>query len=252
VRDSAEFDTVVDQDPDAGEEAEEGSTVTLEVSNGPGNVRVPSVRNLPLERAVKDLSKVDLKVNVDRRPSESVREGFAIETVPREGTSVERGTRVRLFVSSGPEQVTVPDVVGLSRESAEGRLRDEGLTVAVTDQESDKPEEEVLAQEPAGGSRVDEGTRITITVSKGKQQVDVPNVVGLSAGDASRQLRAAGLRAVRRERKVTSEDEDGQVVDQRPAAGVEVDEGDEVVIFVGKFEEPQPEEPPAGGQPPPQ
>jgi beta-lactam-binding protein with PASTA domain len=250
VRSTAEFDTVVDQDPDAGEEADDGSTVTLEVSNGPGNVRVPSVENLPLERAVKELNKIDLKANVDRKPSDTVREGFAVETVPREGTPVERGTRVRLFVSSGPEQVTIPDVVGLSRESAEGRLRDEGLEVAVRDEESDEPEEEVLAQDPAGGIRVDAGSRVTITVSTGREQVDVPNVVGLSPGDAARQLRGAGLRAVRRERDVSNEDDDGQVVDQRPGAGVEVDEGESVVIFVGVFEEPPADEPPAGGQPP--
>jgi serine/threonine-protein kinase len=252
VQSSADFDTVVDQDPDAGEEADKGSTVTLEVSNGPGNVRVPSVENLPLERAVKELNKVDLKANIDQEPSDRVSKGLAIRTVPREGTEVERGTRVRLFVSSGPEKVTVPDVVGLARDSAEARLDDEGLEVAVQEQESDKTEGQVLAQSPAAGSRVDEGTRVTITVSKGKAKVDVPDVVGLSASAAVRRLRAANLNPVRHDRTVDSQDDDGQVLDQSPGAGVEADEGDSVVIVVGKFKEPAAEEPPpAGSQPPP-
>ena len=252
VQSSADFDTVVDQDPDAGEEADKGSTVTLEVSNGPGNVRVPSVENLPLERAVKELNKVDLKANIDQEPSDRVSKGLAIRTVPREGTEVERGTRVRLFVSSGPEKVTVPDVVGLARDSAEARLDDEGLEVAVQEQESDKTEGQVLAQSPAAGSRVDEGTRVTITVSKGKAKVDVPDVVGLSASAAVRRLRAANLNPVRHDRNVDSQDDDGQVLDQSPGAGVEADEGDSVVIVVGKFKEPAAEEPPpAGSQPPP-
>ena len=61
-----------------------------------------------------------------------MKKGFAIRTVPQEGTSVTKGTRVRLLVSQGPEQVTVPDVTGLSRASAESRLRDADLAVRST------------------------------------------------------------------------------------------------------------------------
>ena len=55
VRSQADFDEVLDQDPDGGEEADEGSTVTLEVSRGPGNVLVPSVANRPQEQAINEL-----------------------------------------------------------------------------------------------------------------------------------------------------------------------------------------------------
>jgi eukaryotic-like serine/threonine-protein kinase len=238
VRSEQDFDQVIDQDPDAGTEADEGSTVTLEVSDGPGTVRVPSVERVPQAQAITELNDVGLNVTIDREPSDEVREGFAIRTVPRAGTEVERGTRVRLFVSSGPEQVTVPEVVGLSRDSAEGRIDDEGLAVAVQEQESEEPEGEVIAQSPSGGSRVDEGTTVTITVSSGQPQVDVPDVSGLSARDAASQLRAAGLQPVQREQTVTDESQDGVVIDQRPGAGTEVDEGSSVVIILGVFEEP--------------
>ena len=249
VRSSQEFDLVLDQDPDAGEEAEEGSTVTLEVSDGPGDVRVPSVERLPLERAIHELNKVDLKVNVDREASDDVRRGHAIRTVPREGAEVQRGTRVRLFVSSGAEQIAVPDVVGLSRTSAESKLESEGLDVVVEQQESDEPEDEVIGQEPPAGTRVDKGSRVTIVVSQGREKVDVPNVVGLSAAEAARMLRAEGLGVVRRERSVDDAADDGQVVDQRPGAGAELDRGRSVTIVVGSFEEPPPQEPPAGALP---
>ena len=66
-------------------------------------------------------------MTVDQEFSDKVAKDLAIRTLPREATKVTVGTRVRLFVSSGPEQVTVPDVTGLSRESAESRLRDEGF-----------------------------------------------------------------------------------------------------------------------------
>ena len=55
VRSSQPFDQVVDQDPNPGEEADEGSTVTLEVSDGPGNVLVPPVANLRQGQAIINL-----------------------------------------------------------------------------------------------------------------------------------------------------------------------------------------------------
>jgi eukaryotic-like serine/threonine-protein kinase len=244
-----EIGQVVDQDPNPGEEAEKGSTVELEVSEGPGDVRVPSVENLPERLAIKELNDAGLKANVDREDSDTVREGLAIRTVPREGAEVQRGTRVRLLVSSGPEQVAVPDVVGLSQGSAEGRLEDEGLTVSVEEVESDEPEGEVISQTPAGGTTVDAGSAVTISVSLGRPQVTVPDVTGLSPAAASSRLRALGLVPSRQERSTTNPDEDGQVIDQRPGAGADVEKGRTVVIVIGALiqdeELNQPEEPPA-------
>ena len=252
VRSSADLDTVIDQDPTGGAKADKGSTVTLTVSNGPGDVRVPSVENLPEAQAVHELNKVHLKVNLDQEHSDKVSEGFAIRTVPKEGTLVTRDTRVRLFVSSGPSKVTVPDVVGLDRDSAQKQLDDAGLAVTVQEQESDKTPDEVLAQSPTAGSHVDKGTRVTITVAKAKPKVTVPDVVGLTAAAAERQIRGAMLTPVTKERKVTNQDQDGQVLDQSPGGGSEVDKGTTVVIVVGKFKQPKsnPTPPPVGTPPP--
>jgi serine/threonine-protein kinase len=244
VRSRLPLDQVIDQDPNAGEEADAGSTVMLEVSNGPGNVRVPSVAKLPQEQAIDELQDVDLKVTTEPQSSEEIRDGFAIRTVPRAGEEVERDTRVTLFVSTGPEQVTVPDVVGLSRESAEARLSSEGFGVGVQEQESEESEGQVIAQSPGGSSRVDRGTTVTITVSTGIQKVDVPDVMGLPPREAEGQIRSVGLSSIRVERNVTDPDQDGVVIDQRPSAGVELDPGGQVVIVVGVLlpqEEVQPE-----------
>jgi eukaryotic-like serine/threonine-protein kinase len=249
VRSLAERDTVLDQDPDAGESAAKDDTITLEVSDGPGEALVPSVRNLPQEQAVKELNQAGFKVNIEREFSASVDEGIATRTVPKEGTPVERGRRVTLFVSDGPELITVPDVVGLSRDSAESRLTSEGLDVAIREEESDKREDEVIAQDPAGGSRIERGEQVTLTVSTGREQVDVPSVTGISPADAAAILRRAGLNAASRERVVDDPSQDGIVIEQRPPAGVEVDEGSSVIIVVGRFEEPF--EPPSGELPAP-
>jgi serine/threonine-protein kinase len=233
VQSELPFDQVLDQDPDADQEAEEGSTVVLEVSGGPGTVRVPSVAGLPVRQAVDELEDRGLKPNLARRPSESVDEGLAIRSVPGAGEVVERGETVKVFISSGPEQVQVPDVTGLSRESAEARVSDAGLVPDVQEQESEEPEGEVIAQDPGGGTAVELGATVTLTVSTGIETVDVPNVLGLSAGDAAGQLRADGLQPVQDERDVTDPAQDGKVVDQRPAPGTEVEEGRQVVIVIG-------------------
>jgi serine/threonine-protein kinase len=250
VQSSQPFDQVVDQDPNAGEEADDGSTVTLEVSGGPGDVLVPPVENLRQGQAINELEDAGLEVTVDREFSDKVKRNFAIRTVPPEGTEVTKGTRVRLLVSQGPEQVTVPEVTGLTRDSAEARLRDEGLEVAVDEQESDEPEGDVISQSPSGGSKVTRGETVTITVSTGRPQISVPDVVGMGEERASSRIGAAGLTPVRQERQVTDPSQDGVVIEQRPGAGTEVDQGSQVVIVIGVLEQQDTLEEPAAPESP--
>jgi serine/threonine-protein kinase len=234
VQSAQPFDQVLDQDPNAGEEAEAGSKVTLEVSGGPGEVLVPAVDGLTEVEAVKELHKAGLEVTTDPEFSDKVKKGNAIRTVPKEGSSITKGTRVRLLVSQGPEQVTVPDVTGLSRESAEARLRDAKLASAVDEQASDAvPKGDVISQSPGAGAEVARDSTVTIVVSTGKEKVVVPDVVGMKEGKATSTLANAGLSPSREEREVTDPAQDGVVVDERPGAGTEVEKGREVVIVVG-------------------
>ena len=234
VQSDQPFDQVLDQDPNAGEEADAGSTVTLEVSGGPGEVLVPAVERLTEAQAISELQKADLKVTSDPEFSDKVKKGFAIRTVPKEGSSVTKGTRVRLLVSQGPEQVTVPDVTGLSQASAESRLRDAHLEVQVDEQESeDVRDGDVISQNPAAGTDVARNSTVTIAVSTGKPKVSVPDVVGMKEAKANSTLSRAGLTPSRQEREVTDPAQDGVVLEQRPGSGSEVDKGSQVVIVIG-------------------
>jgi serine/threonine-protein kinase len=234
VQSAQPFDQVLDQDPNGGEEADAGSKVTLEVSGGPGEVLVPPVERLTEVQAVHDLQHAGLKVTTDPEFSDKVKKGFAIRTVPKEGASVTKGTRVRLLVSQGPEQVSVPDVTGLTRASAESRLHDAHLEVQVDEAESeDVAEGDVISQSPGAGAKLSRGSTVTITVSKGKPQVTVPDVVGMKEGKANSALSRAGLTPVREEREVTDPTQDGVVIEERPGSGSQVDKGTQVVIVVG-------------------
>ncbi|MBA3304583.1 MAG: Stk1 family PASTA domain-containing Ser/Thr kinase [Thermoleophilaceae bacterium] len=257
-RSLAPLDRVLSQDPDPGEAAPKGEQVKLVVSGGPGKVRVPDVSNLPEERARKNLNKAGLDVDTDLEPSNTVKEGFAIRTSPGPATEVDRDSRVRLFVSSGPDQVSVPDVVGLTREAAETRITREGLDVRVEMEESSETENEVIAQSPGAGASLERGDEVTITVALALEQVSVPDVTGLTRAEALRTLQAAGLQGAVSEQAVDTRDEDGVVIEQRPGNGAEVDGGSTVTLIVGRFKSPedpvepdpvQPEPPPAPGEP---
>lgn len=257
VTSGAPLDSVVEQNPGPGVEVDEGAQVILRVSSGPGDAAVPSVRDLPKRRAVQKLN--DAGFNVEERPqaSTSVPRGSAVRTSPREGERIEKGSRVRLFVSTGPRVVVVPSVVGLSRDAAEARLRDRGLEAVFDEQPSDGPPDRALSQDPVGGSRAKEGSTVTVAVAEESVASDdapsaddpagapapgpsapaeVPEVEGLVESDARARLEAQGLSVQVRDRSVSDPEDEGTVLSQRPAPGRRLPRGRTVVIYVGRAE----------------
>jgi eukaryotic-like serine/threonine-protein kinase len=230
--------TVTEQDPTAGSKVDEGDTVTITVSSGLGTVVVPPVAGLAEKQARERLKDAGFSVRVDQRPSSRVRAGLVIGTEPPAGSVLERGKRVTLVISTGAKQVQVPSVVGLQQDLAESTLRNEGLIPDIEQRDSDEPEGEVIAQDPAGGSTVKKHTTVTVVVSSGAGSAIVPNVVGESKDQARADLKQAGLSVRVVKRTTTDPDEDGQVVDQSPTAGTRLRRGEFVTIFVGKFSEP--------------
>lgn len=259
--DAAPINQVIDQDPDAGLEAEEGSTVTLTVSSGPPLREVPDVVGEPRDKAVKELNDAGFEVDLQEQPSTEVAEGLVSRTLPSAGTERRGGSRIQVFVSSGPREVEVPNVIGSSRSAAVAQLRGEGLEASVEESPSDEPRGQVTAQSPSAGTSVREGTQVTITVSSGgggsnrgavqqdeprqDEESRVPDVVGLSEAQAQSRLRAAGFGVSVREQEVDSQGDDGKVLRQSPSGGSDLRSGGTVTIVVGRFEEP-PEEPGPG------
>ncbi|MEA2405624.1 MAG: eukaryotic-like serine/threonine-protein kinase [Thermoleophilaceae bacterium] len=233
---------VIAQDPRGGIKADKGSAVTLTVSSGPGQALVPSVVGESEARAVKDLNDSGFRVVLDQTPSSKIAKGLAVKTSPPEGTSADRGSPVRLFVSTGPEQVDVPSVVGKSKASAVAALQDAGLKVTAEEQESAQPKGRVISQSPTGGTTVDRGSRVTITVSQGQPKVSVPDVRGETEDMARSDLIAAGfkVKVVHRE---SADQPAGQVFEQRPGGNTDQPKGSTVTILVATA-------PPANGTPP--
>jgi eukaryotic-like serine/threonine-protein kinase len=235
--DSVPADRVATQRPQPAQEADEGSTVTIIVSSGPGDATIPFVRGSPRATAEKRLKAAGFKVDVRREFNDEVQENRVIETSPSERSRLERGSTVTLVVSRGPRTVEVPDVVGKDRDEAERLLEGAGLQVTFTEREDENREPgTVLAMSPAPGTQAEKDATVTLTIAKEPKQVAVPDVMGDDVNDAVDALEEAGFRVRQREEMVATPDEDGIVSAQDPPAGEKRDKGSRVIITVGRFE----------------
>src|SRR5436190_21265 len=231
-------DKILRQDPQPNTKVDDGSTVSLTVSGGPGQAAVPSVDGLTQSQARKKLEAAGFKVTVSREASDSVPAGQVTRTAPPAGTHSDRGSTVTLFVSTGPQKVTVPSVVGQSQDSASAELSNVGLKASIVSQDSSETPGTVLSQDPGAGSQASRGATVTITVARQPQQVTVPNTVGQDQSSALSTLADAGLTPIAGgTQPVTNQSQDNKVVAQSPSGG-KVKRGTRVTITVGKFVAP--------------
>jgi serine/threonine-protein kinase len=234
--DQVEAGEVFAQDPPEGNKLEEGGTVKLTVSAGKGEVRVPDVTGETLDDAQSRLRDAGFAYRVISETSDTVDAGKVTRTDPAAGTSAAKGAEIKLYVSTGKEQVAIPDVAGQDPVEAANALGARGLVTKRVNQPSDTVQDgTVIGTDPPAGRSVAKGSEVQLIVSSGQEDVRVPNVVGLSRADATAELQSAGFQVVVRE--VTSLDpaNAGRVIAQSPSADARAAKGSVVTISVGKF-----------------
>ncbi|HMX72535.1 MAG TPA: PASTA domain-containing protein [Solirubrobacterales bacterium] len=171
TRTSSDVDSglVIETDPAGGEMARRGSEVTVTVSSGAAQVKVPPVVGQTLNAAKQQLAAVGLDYSSSEEPSDRP-QGEVIDQSPTAGTRVDPGSTVTLVVSSGPEdtRVSVPALVGQTQSSAESQLTAAGLVPSVQTQSTTiQPQDgKVIDQSPGSGTKVAEGSTVVITVGK--------------------------------------------------------------------------------------
>ena len=198
--------------------------------DAPARVEVPSVISLPAAEAERLIEERGLDAELTEEPNEQAPEGTVFTQDPAAGVSLEEGSVVRLRVSTGPPPVTVPSVVGLNLADAMPQLEGRGLVVDVRPTESDdRPEGEVLTQEPEAGEEADAGSTVVLEVSSGPPLVPVPDVVGLTSNQAGVELGRAGFEVTFQEE--ASSQPEGQVLRTDPPPGTELEKGQGVTVF---------------------
>jgi eukaryotic-like serine/threonine-protein kinase len=150
--------TVLSMSPVSGTTVARGSTVTLTIAKAP-TVAVPAVMGQDQVAASQTIQAAGLQPQIVPQSSTTVPAGKVINTSPVAGTMVAKGSAVMLLVSTGPQTVTVPSVIGQPRDSAIAALTGMGLSVSATCS-SNSP---VVSQNPPGGSMVQPGSQVAIS-----------------------------------------------------------------------------------------
>jgi serine/threonine-protein kinase len=157
--------SIIDQNPEAGIQVDEGRAVSVTVSTGVDETAVPSLVGLSLDEARQALREANLVVG-DTTPVPSDEPRNTVTKVsPKEGETVPTGSKVDLRYASGENKV--PDVVGKDEGTARNMLEQAGFTVpSAQEQESaDKPPGTVLSQSPSAGETSRLGSTITLVVA---------------------------------------------------------------------------------------
>lgn len=217
---------IIQQNVNAGERVAVGSSVevvTADTGSGtgsasaPGNtsaaengkpeekaetVTVPKVEGQTEANARNALEAVGLKAGtVTEANSDTVPAGNVISQAPSGNSSTEKGTSVNLVISKGPGNVAVTDVIGHEESRATRELQEHGFQVAVKDVYTDEMRAGlVVSTSPERGSSVAPGSTVTISVSRGREQVTIPSVsVGMTFEQAKEKLEDAGFEGSIRE-----------------------------------------------------
>ena len=161
---------IISQEPpyEEGATIPENSTIELTVSKGIETVEMQKVVGMKYDEAER-LLKEELKLEVEKieETSETVEKDYVIRQEPEEGTELETGDTVKVYVSigTGIKEVSVPYVIGDTEEDAKTKLADLEVTV-VYEEDMTRTDGRVLRQSIEAGETVDEGTKITITVNR--------------------------------------------------------------------------------------
>ena len=210
---------------------------------GVQEVTVPLVVGKDQADAERELRDAGLKVEKRDVQDEVNPVGRVTGQEPLANTQVRRGTAVIISVNSGAPQAEVPDVRNRTTDAAREILTTAGFRVDVNSINSDKPPNTVIDQAPAASSRAARGSVVTLTVSKGLEQVVVPNVRGRTASDAANVLGQAGLRTTSRSES-SSDFDQGLVIRTEPAVGTPVERNATVTLVVSSGPAPTTTQPP--------
>ena len=177
-----------------------GKSIDLVVSKGPEPPQtavVPSVTGQPVDAAKATLEQLGFKVSIAYGNSDTISSGDVMEQDPASNTTLQVGGTVTLTVSKGADMVTVPDLTGKTQAAAQSALTADGLTLGkVSQSPSDDVEKgNVMSQGTDSGTSVKRGSTVDITVSTGKETINIGSLglIGKTLAEAKNALNTYGI-----------------------------------------------------------
>ncbi|MDU1863400.1 MAG: Stk1 family PASTA domain-containing Ser/Thr kinase [Propionibacterium sp.] len=214
-------------------------------------VKVPAVKGLSKDGAISTLKNAGLTTEVKHTNSDKDTANQVLKQSPEAGKSVPMGTTVTITVNDGPGQHTVPkNLIGLKESEARQALKDAGFGDGEIQVQTDSPDSEdsearpgtVTQVWPSLGSKVDDGTTVTLTLATGKSTV--PDVTQLSRLKAESELKDAGFAFAASPGNAPP---NAEVESQSPSADSVLDRGKTVTLYFSKpqTDNPRPKERPS-------
>ena len=195
---------------------------------------------MTLEEARKKAEEANLTINVaEEKYDVEIEEGKIISQDPtyQPNFTVKEGSTINVVVSKGQEIVTVTKLVGKTKDEATKEAKDLGLNVIVEEDYSDEIEAGVVIEQSIEeGEEVLAGSDITIKVSLGIEQVEVPDLSGLSEEEAKAKIAEAKL-TYKATFKITDSSKGKGVVEQSISPHSFVDKNSEITITINEYQE---------------
>ncbi len=199
------------------------------------NEQIPDVAGKQQGVAISALQGAHLDTAVREVYSETVPEGSVIGTQPAAGQKVRRSASVVLQISRGPERHTVPTITGDTQPQAEAALKAARLTVGpVTSAYSETvPPGRIISSDPGVNDPLKPGSPVALAVSRGRQPITVPSVIGKASKDATDTLNGLGFTVQQDTEQFSDTVVLGEVISQTPASGTGF-RGDSITLVVSK------------------
>ncbi|SDN26525.1 Stk1 family PASTA domain-containing Ser/Thr kinase [Allokutzneria albata] len=236
---ASEIGKVIDSSPSPGSKAKKGSEVRLKIGSGPDKITVPSLlgkSSAEAERLLKDAGLVLNPTQDSQATDDSSQVDKVVKQSPEPGTFAAKGDPVKITLGKLQEKSTVVDVRGQDVATAKKTLEDLKFQVEVKLESSADDKDKVIDQSPRSGKHP-QGTKITLTVSKG-DQFKMPNLEGKTPDQAESLLRGTyGWTGQLKKTPVTPDNpwDLGKIQDQSPASGQSVGKNATIDVQVGSI-----------------
>ncbi len=231
TNDGADIDSENDNNDGTSNDDETDNTDPDNADNEKESFEVPSVVGKQLDEAV---SILEAKGLIVLKTPDMLSSALPFTVISQDpiGSEVKSGDTVELKYVSAKEKVTIPDgLIGMGEKEVNDTLTALGLTIKPEFKYDETIEAgKVISINPAGGSEIEKGTAITLTVSKGPEELKVPKLLGLSKKEALILIKAGGLKLGRIDENVSDKYKKGVIMAQDIKAGTVYKKGDTINI----------------------
>ncbi|MDX3657793.1 Stk1 family PASTA domain-containing Ser/Thr kinase [Streptomyces sp. ID05-26A] len=235
-----QINKVISTNPQEGTQLAKGGQVTISVGAPPGEGTVPDLKGKTAAEAQQVLDKDPNGFKLQQGESVEVddasKAGKVAQQNPEVGLKLKKGGTINIQLGRAPDRVNVPGVLNDDQADARQTLEGSGFKVVINPVDSAKPEGTVLTQNPPANSKVDKGSQVTLTVSKGNQ-LEMPDLVGLDQQAAEQKLRSLGWNGSFNVEKVQNSDPSkrDKVLTQQIPKGTSITRGTAVNVTVAQL-----------------